>query len=227
MSGIKMSQCTKNSIHGLFFLFTFYAVLGYGMLLDDDRDSNNFTATIGDYIVFNCHLDFPHEIPIPYILHWNREIHSGTRLTLQGRTVFSWYEVPGYQRANSVLSIADDYAGRIHLVDSRINQEYGQGSINLTNIRDSDQGWYECKVIFPDRSPSSRNNGTWFYLSIEGLLPPNVGVSGENLLVVPPINRTVMEGDIVEFDCVTKDPNMIITWLRDGVEIPELEVGPI
>lgn len=46
------------------------------MLLDDDRDSNNFTATIGDYIVFNCHLDFPHEIPIPYILHWNREVSN-------------------------------------------------------------------------------------------------------------------------------------------------------
>lgn len=88
---------------------------------------------------------------------------------LQGRTVFSWYQVPGYERANSVLSIADDYAGRIHLIEGRTSQEYGQGSINLTNIRESDQGWYECKVIFPDRSPSSRNNGTWFYLSIEGV----------------------------------------------------------
>lgn len=43
-------------------------------MLDEDKDSNNFTAAVGDYVVFNCHLDFPHEIPIPYILHWNREV---------------------------------------------------------------------------------------------------------------------------------------------------------
>lgn len=84
--------------------------------------------------------------------------------------MFSWYEVPGNEKANSILSIADDYAGRIHLLDDNMSSDYGQGSINLTNIRESDQGWYECKVIFPDRSPSSRNNGTWFYLSIEGII---------------------------------------------------------
>lgn len=33
-----------------------------------------------------------------------------------------------------------------------------------------------------------------------------------------------MEGEIVEFQCVTKIPNMIVTWLRDGIEIPEVEV---
>lgn len=50
------------------------------------------------------------------------------------------------------------------------------------------------------------------------------GILGENLLAVPPVNKTVMEGEIVDFQCVTKDPNMIMTWLRDGIEIPELEV---
>ncbi|CAD6233973.1 GSCOCG00007436001-RA-CDS [Cotesia congregata] len=49
------------------------------------------------------------------------------------------------------------------------------------------------------------------------------GVSGENLLAIPPVNKTVMEGEIVEFQCVTKIPNMIVTWLRDGIEIPEVE----
>lgn len=90
------------------------------------------------------------------------------RLTFQGRTIFSWYEIPGYEKANSVLSVIDEYAGRIHLLEGPVSREYGQGSINLTNIRESDQGWYECRVIFPDRSPSTRNNGTWFHLSIEG-----------------------------------------------------------
>lgn len=77
----------------------------------------------------------------------------------QGRTIFSWY-------ANAT-SAARDYSGRIHRLDDV--SSYGQGSINLTNIRNSDQGWYECKVIFPNRTPSSRNNGTWLHLSIDGM----------------------------------------------------------
>lgn len=48
--------------------------LGYGMLIEEDKDARNFTVAIGEYVVFNCHLDFPHEIPIPYILHWNRDV---------------------------------------------------------------------------------------------------------------------------------------------------------
>ncbi|XP_057335997.1 protein borderless isoform X2 [Microplitis mediator] len=211
---LKMNRESSKWYRGLVTIFFCYAALGYGLMLDEDKDSNNFTAAVGDYVVFNCHLDFPHEIPIPYILHWNRE----------GRTIFSWYQVPGYEQANSVLSIAEDYAGRIHLLEGdRPIHEYGQGSINLTNIRESDQGWYECKVIFPDRSPSSRNNGTWFFLSIEGLSRSADGVSGENLLAIPPVNKTVMEGETVEFQCVTKNSNMIITWLRDNIEIPEVE----
>lgn len=37
-------------------------------------------AKVGSYAVFNCPLDFPQEIEIPYILHWNKEVNksSGT-----------------------------------------------------------------------------------------------------------------------------------------------------
>lgn len=80
----------------------------------------------------------------------------------QGRTVFSWYE--------GADSTSDGYTGRIHLIEDALSRGYGQGSVNLTNIRESDQGWYECKVIFPNRTPSSRNNGTWFHLAIDGNL---------------------------------------------------------
>lgn len=77
---------------------------------------------------------------------------------LQKRTVFSWYD--GH------VTVDNAYKGRIHLLDNI--GHHGQGSINLTNIRESDQGWYECKVIFPNRTPNSRNNGTWFHLAIYG-----------------------------------------------------------
>lgn len=79
---------------------------------------------------------------------------------LQNRTVFSWYD--GH------VTVDNAYKGRIHLLDDIEHRGYGQGSINLTNIRESDQGWYECKVIFPNRTPNSRRNGTWFHLAIDG-----------------------------------------------------------
>lgn len=32
------------------------------------------TANVGEYVVFNCELDFPQDIPIPYILRWNKDV---------------------------------------------------------------------------------------------------------------------------------------------------------
>lgn len=52
---------------------------------------------------------------------------------------------------------------------SRVSPDspYGLASLNLTNIRESDQGWYECKVVFLNRNPGSKN-GTWFHLDVHG-----------------------------------------------------------
>ncbi|XP_058803561.1 protein borderless isoform X1 [Phymastichus coffea] len=196
-----MFASTASEAHSIVFLLLFCKVAGLGLLLEEEKEPSYLTAAVGEYVVFNCDLDFPHEIPIPYILHWNRD----------GRTVFSWYEGSG--------STGDGYAGRIHLIDDAQSRGYGQGSVNLTNIRESDQGWYECKVIFPNRTPSSRNNGTWFHLAIDGVLPPSPNVPGETLLAIPPINKTIMESDSVSFDCVAKNNKSTITWYREGVEI--------
>ncbi|XP_011500330.1 PREDICTED: protein turtle [Ceratosolen solmsi marchali] len=179
----------------------FYRVEGLGLLLDEEKEPTYLTGAVGEYVVFDCDLDFPHDIPIPYILHWNRD----------GRTVFSWYD--------GSVSAGDGYADRIQLIEDAQARGYGQGSVNLTNIRESDQGWYECRVIFPNRTPSSRNNGTWFHLAIDGVLPPSPNVPGETLLAIPPINKTVMEGASVAFDCVTKNNKSTIAWYREGLEI--------
>ena len=58
------------------------------------------------------------------------------------------------------------YKGRIKLIES--DSDYGKGSINLTNIRETDGGWYECQILFPNRSPITHQNGTWFHLKVEG-----------------------------------------------------------
>ncbi|XP_012174156.2 protein borderless isoform X2 [Bombus terrestris] len=180
-------------IHQLLAIFLYYQA--FGLILEEENEPNYLNAGVGEYEVFNCDLDFPHETPIPYILQWNRD----------GRTIFSWY--------NGYPSVGLGYEGRVHLLEDAVNRGYGQGSINLTNIRESDQGWYECRVIFPNRTPNSRNNGTWFHLAIDG----------ETLLAVPPVNRTVMEGESVSFDCVAKGEKSVVNWFREGVEITTIE----
>ncbi|XP_031829317.1 borderless isoform X2 [Nomia melanderi] len=182
-------------IHQLLAILICWQAYSYSLILEEEKEPNYLNAGVGEYAVFNCDLDFPHETPIPYILQWNRD----------GRTIFSWYNGPP--------TVGLGYEGRVHLIEDAALRGYGQGSINLTNIRESDQGWYECRVIFPNRTPNSRNNGTWFHLAIDG----------ENLLAVPPVNKTIMEGESVSFDCVAKGENSFVTWLRDGTDITQIE----
>jgi hypothetical protein len=32
------------------------------------------STRVGEYVVFDCPLDFPHDYVIPYILRWNKEV---------------------------------------------------------------------------------------------------------------------------------------------------------
>jgi hypothetical protein len=57
-----------------------------------------------------------------------------------------------------------------------------------------------------------------------GVLPPSPNVPGETLLAIPPINKTVMEGASVAFDCVTKNNKSTIAWYREGLEIMKQKV---
>lgn len=43
-------------------------------LLEQEKQPTFLMAGIGDYVGFNCELDFPHEIEIPYSLHWFKEV---------------------------------------------------------------------------------------------------------------------------------------------------------
>lgn len=40
----------------------------------DQNKPTFLTASVGDYIVFNCEIDFPQSIPIPYKLLWKRGV---------------------------------------------------------------------------------------------------------------------------------------------------------
>ncbi|XP_043252738.1 protein borderless isoform X2 [Colletes gigas] len=192
-------------IHQLLAIFFCYQAFSQSLILEEEKEPTYLTAGVGEYAVFNCDLDFPHETPIPYILQWNRD----------DRTIFSWY--------NGHSTVGMGFKDRVHLLEDAVSRGYGQGSINLTNIRESDQGWYECRVIFPNRTPNSRNNGTWFHLAIDGASPFPTSVPGKTLLAIPPVNRTVMEGESVNFHCVFRGEKSIVSWFREGTEITKIE----
>lgn len=91
------------------------------------------------------------------------------------------------------------------MIDNHI--ELGKASINLTGLRESDIGWYECKMSYPNRSPQTVRNGTLFHLAIDG----------GTLLKIPPVNLTVLEYEPAFFHCSVKSPeSMFVTWYKDG-----------
>lgn len=102
--------------------------------------------------------------------------------------------------------------GRLHLVNH--HPDYGKASANLTAIRESDQGWYHCQIIFPNRSPSVRNNGTSYHLAVQA----------GSLIKIPPVNQTIMEGQTAFFHCVMKHPDTSVTsWYKDEKLLQEVD----
>ena len=39
-----------------------------------NKNATYLEAKVGSYVVFNCPLEFPQDNPIPYVLHWNKDV---------------------------------------------------------------------------------------------------------------------------------------------------------
>lgn len=88
--------------------------------------------------------------------------------------IYIWYE-------NYPTHSGEGYEGRVSRVSP--DSPFGAASLNLTNIRESDQGWYECKVVFLTRLPHPhKNNGTWFHLDVHA--PPRFSVVPDEVVYV-------------------------------------------
>ncbi|CAG9578047.1 unnamed protein product [Danaus chrysippus] len=122
---------------------------------------------------------------------------------LTGEVIFSWYSSEG--RAQ----LADRWGGRVRRV---LSPGLGRGSVNISSVRETDAGLYRCRVTFPNRTPPARNNGTFYYLDVDG----------GNLIVTPPVNVTVLEGDRAELECLPKSPEWSVQWYREGVPVETL-----
>ncbi|XP_068973198.1 protein turtle isoform X12 [Bombus flavifrons] len=126
----------------------------------------------------------------------------------------------------------EGYEGRVSRVSP--NSPYGVASLNLTDIRESDQGWYECKVVFLNRSPNSHKNGTWFHLDVH---VPRVSREDKNdwfVFVAPPKFSITPEemiyvnvGDAIILNCQAEGtPTPEILWYKDANPVePSTTIG--
>lgn len=77
-----MFSPTAPTVHSL--IICWFASLlfsAFGLILEEENEPNYLNAGVGEYEVFNCDLDFPHETPIPYILQWNRDVSATTLIS--------------------------------------------------------------------------------------------------------------------------------------------------
>ncbi|CAH2107882.1 unnamed protein product [Euphydryas editha] len=123
--------------------------------------------------------------------------------SLEGETIFSWYSGDGEPQ------VADRWGGRVRRVTGH---GLGGGTVNVSAVRETDAGLYRCRVTFPNRTPPARNNGTFYYLDVDG----------GNLIVTPPMNVTVLEGERAELECLPKSPEWNVQWYREGTPIEAL-----
>ncbi|XP_063222790.1 protein turtle isoform X3 [Bacillus rossius redtenbacheri] len=165
------------------------------------QDAQHITAILGESVVFNCHVEFPGDHPVPYVLQWEKK---GQEIP-----IYIWYD-------SYPTHSGEGYEGRVSRVSP--NSPYGLASLNLTNIRESDQGWYECKVVFLNRSPNQHKNGTWFHLDVHA--PPRFSITPEDIVYVN-------LGDAIILNCQAEGtPTPEILWYKDANPVePSATIG--
>ncbi|XP_072393694.1 protein turtle isoform X3 [Diabrotica undecimpunctata] len=169
------------------------------------QDAVHITAILGESVVFNCHVEFPEGHPVPYVLQWEKKVGE----TGQDIPIYIWYE-------SYPTHSGEGYEGRVSRVSP--DSPYGAASLNLTNIRESDQGWYECKVVFLNRPPNQPKNGTWFHLDVHA--PPRFVVTPEDIIYVN-------LGDAIILNCQAEGtPTPEILWYKDANPVdPSSTIG--
>lgn len=79
-------------------------------------------------------------------------------------------------------------------------------SLNLTSVRETDQGWYECKVYLLNRPAETPENGTWILLDVQA--PPQFKQK-------PPDVLYVKVGERLTLPCEANGtPSPAISWFK-------------
>lgn len=110
-----------------------------------NRRSIRKSAVVGDSRILECDIPYPDGLWRKHLTSWSKE----------------GLEVPIYMEFGEFPPAIDpNYDGRLHIIE--------QASLQLSDIRLSDEGWYECKIKFFDPPEQHDANGTWIYLTVHG-----------------------------------------------------------
>ncbi|KAK3862557.1 hypothetical protein Pcinc_031593 [Petrolisthes cinctipes] len=161
-------------------------------------DAEHITAILGESVILNCQVSDP---KIAYIIQWKKQHHK--------IPIYIWYE--GYDP-----HVEENYKGRASRV-SPDTTKFGLASLNLTSVREDDQGWYECKVFYLDRTGAA-DNGTWVHLDVHA--PPRFTTTPEDVTYVN-------IGDSIILNCEAEGtPKPEIFWFREDKSVePSDTVG--
>lgn len=44
-----------------------------------DHEPTHITAILGESVIFNCHVEFPGDHPVPYVLQWEKKVSETVR----------------------------------------------------------------------------------------------------------------------------------------------------
>lgn len=51
----------------------------YPFSLSISEDAVHITAILGEGVIFNCHVEFPNDHPVPYVLQWDKKVSETVR----------------------------------------------------------------------------------------------------------------------------------------------------
>ncbi|XP_013395357.1 protein turtle [Lingula anatina] len=137
----------------------------------------------GSNEILECNINYPGGKFVDNMIEWKKE---GLE-----QAIFAQFE--GF-----TPHVDAQYAGRISLVE--------QASIEISSIRQSDAGWYMCKVIFLDSD--KEENRTKIYLQVN--YPPRITNSSTPTLIHK-------RGDSASLFCEASGmPTPTVSWTKNG-----------
>ncbi|CAM1297979.1 IGSF9B (predicted) [Pycnogonum litorale] len=177
----------RNHVFGIFMLLTLQAAYIQG--LDRYGQTESVIVDQGKNVILPCEIDFPDGIPVPHVIQWKKKGQS--------IPIYIWYK--GYPPHRG-----KDYLKRVDLAHGEADR-VGGASLNLTNVRESDQGWYECNIVYLNHPKP--DNGTWVFLEV--LAPPHFEIR-------PPEIEYVNIGESIFIPCkAVGTPRPIIEWYKE------------
>lgn len=51
----------------------------FSFFSDFAEDAVHITAILGEGVIFNCHVEFPNDHPVPYVLQWDKKVSETVR----------------------------------------------------------------------------------------------------------------------------------------------------